>query len=225
MVRRVKIVEVLTPGGRTARYSCRDRTNDADLVHAVVGFDEYKLAGRELDGLVIDVGAHIGTVTVAVALDYPEVTVIAVEPVAENFAQLCVNVRLNGLEGRVIRLASAAGAGVAARVAYGFPGSHRYIGNEQDDAAATLAVDARCESLAGLLALAGCEEAQLLKIDCEGCEWAFLADPIVGRVREIVGEVHRGDGADEFDRIVTLLETTHVVTVDRGRYLFQAVRR
>jgi FkbM family methyltransferase len=218
-------VEVETPGGNYARYSCRDGTNDGDIVRAVVGGDEYRLAGRDFRGLVIDVGAHIGSVTIAVALDYPEATVVALEPVPENFAALCLNLQLNQVYARVFPLGRAGGYDGTSRVAYGFPGSHRYIGNEQDDATADVVDEFRSESLSKLLASFGHDEAAFVKIDCEGCEWAFLSDPAIGRVREIAGEVHRGDGPDEFARIVGLLEETHDVQVDRARYLFQAVRR
>jgi FkbM family methyltransferase len=220
----VNVVELKTPGGNPVRFACRPETNDELLVRAVVGGDEYRLAGRSLEGLAIDIGAHIGSVAVALALDYPDLLVFALEPVPENFAMLCTNVAANGLDGRVVPLGRAAAEEPgSARVAYGFPGTHGFVGNEQADELASYLVEVRADSLSTLLGDA--VEASFLKIDCEGCEWGFLADPAVARVREIAGEVHRGDGPDEFDRIAELLAATHDVEVDRDRYLFQAVRR
>jgi hypothetical protein len=69
----------------------------------------------------------------------------------------------------------------------------------------------------------------LLKIDCEGGEWAFLDDPYLGQAacRVILGEAHavRGHRGDD---IVGLLEATHDVTIigdGAGTCEFRAVAK
>lgn len=224
----MRIVELETPNGNRVRYSCRPDTNDADLVRAVVGGDEYQLAGRRLEGYAIDVGAHIGGVAVALAVDFPDLVVVALEPVPENRAALERNATLNETPGVIAdgRAASSPEAEtVFVRYGYLDDPRYRYIGGLYGDgrgAASNVAV-AGAASLSRLLDDYGIAEAAFLKIDCEGCEWGFLADPAVARVREIAGEIH-GAG-DEFDRIAELLGATHDLEVDRARYLFQAVRR
>lgn len=219
-------VDLTTPGGHPAHFLCRIDTSDETIVRSVVGDDEYGLAGLQLDGYALDVGAHIGGVAISLALDHPELTVIAVEALPANLAVLLPNINLNGLYGRVIPLAGAAARERvgAIRVAYGFDGLHRYIGNLQQDGA-TETRWVRAASLTEILDNRGIQEAALLKIDCEGCEWDFLTDPAVSRVRLIVGEVHPGASDDPFVAISGLLASTHEVTVFPEQWLFRAVRR
>ncbi len=55
------------------------------------------LAGKYADGIVIDVGANMGTVTVPLAKAMPHYDFIAYEPQKQVFYQLCGNVALNDL--------------------------------------------------------------------------------------------------------------------------------
>jgi hypothetical protein len=45
------------------------------------------------------------------------------------------------------------------------------------------------------------------KIDCEGCEYPFLASPFIDHLEFITGECHLG-----WQRLVDLLKDTHDVT-------------
>ncbi len=47
--------------------------------------------------LVIDVGAHIGLVSIVLATLHPEVRILAFEPSASNYAMLVENLRVNGV--------------------------------------------------------------------------------------------------------------------------------
>jgi FkbM family methyltransferase len=215
-------VEVETPGGNVAYFACRDDTSDRELVNAVVGRDEYRIGGRNLAGWAIDVGAHIGSVSIALALDYPGLLVVAVEPVPANRGLLRHNIAMNGLRRRVFvdERAAAAPDDDSASVSWGYDsGPHRFVGNLYPDRGASR-VDAEAASLSRLIADYGMGEAAFLKIDCEGCEWGFLSDPELGRVAQIAGEYHGDDG-----RLSGLLGPTHDFHVDRSSYLFQAVRR
>ncbi len=224
---------VTTPGGRDVSFVCRLGTNDGPMVVGLNGWnghlaDEYRMRGRVLSGWAMDVGAHIGGVTIPLALDYPELRIIAVEAVPENVALLAENAKRNGVSDQIeIVPAYAAAPGTMTGVChYGYRHeqstsdeyvvSHRFIGGtwglkgEAGDPEFSLETEA--VSLGGLLERFGIEDLALLKIDCEGCEWAFLDDPATAKVQVIVGEYHgRPKGADyPRDRLRELLPTHDV---------------
>ena len=215
-----------TPRGTAARYAIRSDTSDGALVGGIVEEDEYGLAFLpELTGWAIDVGAHIGTVAVALAMDHPGLRVVAVEALPENVAVLRETVRLNGLEDRVfVHHAAAAKAGEReVAITYGWERAdnqpdeymhdNRFIGGMVGANETSRSVVCQALSLAAILDQYAIDRVALLKIDCEGCEWFFLDSPEVGRIDRILGELHWGKhgGAKEFR---ALLEPTHTIELD-----------
>ena len=224
-----------TPNGHPIEFYCRESTNDAALVAGIMGEDEYDLEGERIAGWVIDVGAHIGIVALSIARDFPEAKVVAVEAVFANASLLQKNIDLNGLSDRVWVEPFAAASpkesyvnitydyvsvgtkdGTMPSIDQPYVKDCRYIGNifeypEGEQQAKTELVKA--VSLSYLMDRYSMGRVQLLKIDCEGCEYAFLASKSVDRVDRIIGEFHRGS-----KRIVALLKKTHDITVrlDRG---------
>ena len=80
-----EVIERPTPGGNTAWLRARTSTNDGAVAQAILGEDEYRLASYyPLTGWMLDIGAHIGTVAIAVALDNPDAKVVAVEALPDN---------------------------------------------------------------------------------------------------------------------------------------------
>lgn len=63
--------------------------------------DERGLLERAVTRTLLDVGANIGTTTVAALMTHGFAKAIAIEPGPENFRLLRLNVVVNGLEGRV----------------------------------------------------------------------------------------------------------------------------
>lgn len=193
------IHENRTPNGNRFKLECRLGTNDQDVAHSVSKLDEYGLRGLELEGWALDIGAYIGAVAIPLAIDHPGLGVVAVEPVPENVALLQRNITLNGVTDSVLvcPLAAAAPGDDLVMVRYGGNGRHRFVGNvgmEAPDASDEF--DAPGVDLGGLLAFYQISEVSLMKIDCEGCEWAFLSDAAVGKVERIVGEYHGEVEAD-----------------------------
>lgn len=234
-----------TPLGHPVFLATRPDTNDEAVAVALLGQDEYRLASlAPLSGWMLDIGAHIGTIGIAAALDNPDLRVMAVEALAENAALMRDSVAMNGLTGRVfVEHAAAAapgdgpvtvtygyrsvGGGAHAAVDGGYVNQCRWIGNifgadtiEQDGEVAV--VDPL--SLDAILDRYGIDEVALLKIDCEGCEWRFLLSPALDRVARIVGEYH---DAHAWADLVALVEPTHIAqqwtTGPVG--LFSATRR
>ena len=92
--------QLRTPRGNPATLMARDDTSDLSVIGStfagVAGsplVDEYGLKNTYITGRFVDVGAHIGSVTVAVLLDNPNATAICVEPIPENVAVLRENER------------------------------------------------------------------------------------------------------------------------------------
>ena len=243
---------VTTPNGHGASFSCRDGTVDANIAiglnvwmpqgsDPVVG-DEYRMKGRNLSGWAIDVGAHIGAWSIAAALDNPALRVLAIEVVPESAALAALNAKRNRVDDRVTVIEAAAASPRDATVqchwgyrgnsavSEGYASAHRLIAGtwgDREDPEFNPAVAA--VNLDTLMAEHGIDEIALLKIDCEGCEWAFL-DTDLSRVQTIVGEYHGGVTGieDTKARLGALLDATHDITYWREEPVigtFEAVRR
>jgi FkbM family methyltransferase len=181
----------------------RPDTVDHDICTSSMIEDEYKLAALpELTGLAIDIGAHIGAVTVALALDNPTLRVKAVEIVPENAEMLRLNLAENGIADRVEVVEKAAGGPdeasrtcwfhhrAHARATPEYVAKHRFIGNSFWSPNITdfesSAYEIECVCLSDLAD----GPVSFIKTDAEGAEWQFLADPSVNRVERIHGEYH-----------------------------------
>lgn len=228
-------------------FLTRDGTTDANAVFALAN-DEYRLNGRPLTGWAIDIGAHIGTVSLTMARLNPDLRVLAVEAVPENSDLLEQNIARSGFGDRVTSIRAWAARpneltgtchyGYRHRVeeSEGYVSAHRFIGNTWVDLAEPeFSVEMPAVSLDGLMAEHDIADLALLKIDCEGCEWAFLDTPAVSRVQVIVGEYHGGypgtlgHQPHPQSSLALLLSDTHDITLWNPEEtvvgLFEAVRR
>lgn len=214
----------LSPRGRKVSLYVRSGTADHNNAYSCLTEDEYGLRERFLSGVAVDVGAHIGGVTLAMAVDNPEVRVISIEALSANVEILQKNVEKNGVAERVTILhAGACALGTKkVDVEWDFDQTesgahHRFIGN----ASGIPHEGAKSEEVPGI-SLASLVEAygeiEFMKIDCEGCEYEFLRGP-VEKVKEIRGEFHAG-----IDRIIGLLEGSHNVSLTGGTETFGEFR-
>lgn len=228
---------IRTPNGNVMQLDCRADTNDGAVAKSIEEDNEYALIGEHYSGLAIDVGAYVGTVGIGLALDNPDLRVVCVEPVPENVEMIAHNVELNGVADRVTVLSAAASAiDGPTMIRFDFhdvkgqpadyvrdvrmmAGIYRYA----DDRMQYRSLEVPGVSLATLAT----ERIALLKIDCEGCEWAFLASAAIDLVDTIVGEFHHGPG--DTDLLHELLTPTHDVEILRhdayGFGIFRGVRR
>jgi hypothetical protein len=92
-----------TPRGRAASLYTRDETADHNNVYSCMTEDEYGLAGLTFaDGdTALDIGAHIGGVSIGLALDNKNLHVVAVEALSANVEMLYRNIEANGVGDRV----------------------------------------------------------------------------------------------------------------------------
>lgn len=205
-----------TPHGHRAAMTFRPDTSDWNTLYACLNEDEYGFRGHAVTGTAVDVGAHIGGVTVGLAIDNPELRVIAVEPVPENAALLRQNIEQNGIADRVTVIEGAAGGKKAVDVWYGYRGDevmehHAWIGNSSLAYARASDIAHETVHYPKPVRLSDLGPLSLIKIDCEGGEYAFLADPAVRDVPLILGEWHpvMGNTIGDFQ---ALLADSHVVT-------------
>lgn len=201
--------EVQSPRGVTVTLHAREDTSDLSTIGSTFRLwdklvDEYGLADIHSDGLLVDVGAHIGTVAIAFLLDNPKAQAVAVEPLPENVDLIRLNAESAGVKDRLTIYDRTIGDPV---VHYGFD-DHRYIGNIGGSTANT-AIKVPSISLSSIALAHG--PIDVLKVDCEGCEWSAFADPVVSRVRLIIGEYHQAGPAG-----LSVLRDTHDVTSDSG---------
>ena len=224
----IEVHDVRTPRGRPARMGCRAGTSDLATVGSTFELwgklhDEYHTAALDLgDGAFVDVGAHIGSVAIAVLLDNPRASAICVEPLPENVELLWANAERNGVADRLQIIEGAAGAGKTVTIRYGPDDAHRYIANIRGASGDYREVPA--VTLASLVRLAGGRIAAM-KTDCEGGEYALFhaTATTLRKVGRITGEYHGGE-----QPLRDLLDKTHAVTVTQGdRYVghFEAVPR
>lgn len=226
-------------------YVTREGTVDANAVYALAD-DEYRLWDRSFSGWAIDVGAQIGTVGIDLARRNPSLRVVCVEAVPESSAILEQNAARLG-DGRVVSVRAWAGEpnDLTGTCHYGYRGgdvesdgyvsAHRFVGNTWlDSRDPEFSIELPAVSLDALIDTYGMGDVAVLKIDCEGCEWAFLDTPAIAKVALIVGEYHGGypgrsqHQPDPVGRIRALLEPTHDVTFWGTEPIigtFEAVRR
>ena len=222
-----------TPGGIDFLASQRFGTNDGAVMAAILGDDEYHLQSLyPITGWVLDIGAHVGTVGIAIALDNPEARVVAVEPLPENVESIQTNLELAKIGDRVFvepsaatdtrhktveityRYTSVIPQDGSAGVDRNYLDQCRYVANifqQMPDGPIITSESVKVQgiSLAKLLTKYEIDRVELLKIDCEGCEWQFLRSKAIGRVDRIVGEYH---DALTFADLEAILSPTHVVT-------------
>jgi FkbM family methyltransferase len=240
------MMERRTPAGTAFPMQHRIGTNDGAVVESILGDDEYHLASiYPLTGWALDIGSHVGSVAIALALDNPDLHVVAVEALPENVEAIAANVALAGVEDRVhIEGLAASDSSKPVEITYNYRfvgvgrtgemvdatylSQCRYVGNIfQEDGNHEQEADVvsvKGVSLTSLIRKYKMDRVSLLKIDCEGCEYSFLRTKAIAKVDRIVGEYH---DARSFDDVLEMLDATHVVTqwTEGTVGLFGAVRR
>ena len=227
-----------SPKGNPVQMHYRKNSSDWNTLWSALNEDEYKLAGRSFTGYALDVGAHIGSVSLGLAIDNPGLTVISVEPVPDNVEFLRRNASVNGLSLVILEAAGAGPDDERTTINYRYRGTeaaehHAFIGDAsliEGTGQPTLEHETRdiaCVSIGAILDWNGIDRLSVVKIDCEGCEFRMLTDPAIDRVDLIVGEWHP-NGNKTQGMFRALLEATHDVTFsgfEAGPGGFVAVRR
>lgn len=144
------------------------------------------------DGVVIDVGAHLGAFSLYAASRGARIT-YAYEPDAVLYDTLLRNISHNGLENRVrATQAAVIGSGPNEVTFYPEGNASGHIGKRADD---TDGVTIAAVSLANIVAENRIERVSVLKLDCEGSEYDIIADTprdVWDRIERVCLEYHFG---------------------------------
>lgn len=148
---------------------------------------------------VVDVGANIGVVSVAIAKRLTSGRVYAFEPMPEVHELLLENVRQNALDGRIVAFQLCVAESKSRRQLHFKPhhwgGAHLPNNGDPDERA----IDVDCVGLGDIFELTGLDRIDLLKMDCEGAEQEILA----------------GGRRDDFRRIDRILVEYHEPLVSK----------
>jgi FkbM family methyltransferase len=162
-----------------------------ELWNDVYGLESIPFAPGDV---AVDVGAHVGMVSVYLAKRWPFLRVHAFEPHPENYRNCAVNLALNGVA-ETVRLSP------LAITADRRPVALHWLAVNTGGASAVFAWTA-ARSVGPLSSttlddvfghvLAPGQRCKLLKLDCEGMEYEILGQPgILDRVDYLAAEIHQ----------------------------------
>lgn len=167
------------PVGGIAKIVMREITEDYELD---------KIDFRPGD-VVIDIGAHVGVVSIYLAKKFNNLRIYAFEPIRDNYKRLLRNIQVNQAAVTPANLAVAGTRGlisIKARPDANSGGASLWLKEERGRK--TFEVDGI--TLPEIFDRYGIEHCKLLKIDCEGNEYNILKGQILKRVDILRGEFH-----------------------------------
>lgn len=172
-------------------------SNALDIIVTEIGVGAYDFSDISFEpgDIVVDLGAHVGAVSIWLAKKYPFLRIFSYEPIPESFANFEENIKRNGVsnitphnvavtgDGRDLEMVvwlddnSAGGTAVYADPDNpAFEGRSRHVPSTTLDQIFTDHGIARCK---------------MLKIDIEGGEYEVLpAATVLDRVEHVRGEFH-----------------------------------
>lgn len=145
----------------------------------------------EIDsGVILDIGAHVGVVSIFLSKRYPRCKIVAFEPVPANFERLVRNLEVNQVSDHVTPVNLAVSA-TGAPVALSGMSEHNTGGFSAFTSSAPQCV-AASTTLPEIMSTYAPEGCALLKMDCEGAEHDILrtSPDVLDRVLFFSGEFH-----------------------------------
>ena len=164
------------------------------LENSYTPFKDFKC---EEGDVIIDIGAHVGMISILYSKLYPEAKIYAFEPMLANFKTMLKNIEINNAtnitpvnkavtsDGRNIEMASYiernSGGGTQLSIA----------AHEPDEI-----VQAESTTLEEIFNQYDIQKCKLLKIDCEGSEYEILyaaSDKLLNKIEYMTGEFHENN--------------------------------
>lgn len=180
--------------GSQLDYFIREDTNDLNTILSIVDDDEYHIKDMTYspNDTFVDIGAHIGGWSKFMSALVSGCTVIAVEPLPDNLKLL----EMNKVGAKIVPKAIFSRSGAHTKIYYGDNTKsgrhHRFIGNVLLlDSVREEYIKAETISLNDLLK--DTERVRVMKMDCEGGEYAALAfasKATLSKIDYIIGEYH-----------------------------------
>jgi FkbM family methyltransferase len=192
------VLRELRVGGERLLLGDVDGSVAAEVVAGEIGHGAYDFGDIELSpgDTVLDVGAHIGIVSIYLAKRFPDVRILSFEAMPRVFALLTANLKRNKVhnvtaynlavtgDGRDLALQSHPGSNTGGGSAW--VADHALAGHDQ--------VTIPSLTLDRILEQHGVERCPLLKIDIEGGEYDVLYNAkLLARVANIRGEFHENE--------------------------------
>ncbi len=182
----------VTPNGAKHPLFLRLRTSDAKLYEEIFLSKEYDYPTSFSPRTIVDVGANCGMTSIFYANQYPNATIVAVEPEATNYAALVRNTRIYP---NIIPIHAALwnedGQVEVFRGDEGFRGWPRMTDWGQWGFHVRKGTGCRALTMASLMREAGIETVDILKVDVEGAEQEiFSSCDWMDKVKLLAIELH-----------------------------------
>lgn len=171
--------------GRSVSVVMRHFKRDMSAANQIHALDDYlKAATRHqipADGIVLDIGAAIGLFAIAVALQFPDARVYAVEPSPQNYRYLVWNIRENNVTSNVWPINAALRGEsqpneLALRYSPTWPVATFTCPSLREEHCEFSDYIAPAITFAELHQALRRAELRWVKMDCEGCEWHVASD-------------------------------------------------
>lgn len=146
---------------------------------------------------VLDIGAHIGGVSIILAAMHPDVRIIAYEPASANYASLARNLAANGITNVTpVQQAVMAEHGEMTITWSAEATAGSTVGLSREARAARersgwSSETVQCVTLDEVFETHGIERCAWLKLDCEGAEWGIMRTTgVLSRIGRVAMELH-----------------------------------
>ena len=163
---------------------------------------------------IVDIGAHVGTVSIYLAKMFPDATIYAMEPMPINHECLKRNIEMNEVtnvhpvrsavtsDGRTLPFTYRKGLGNSQSAHMSSSEAHKKNDKKHD----LINIDVPSVNIDSFLSEIGAQKLALLKIDCEGAEYEVLYNlKSIHNIANIRGELH--SSIEENDALVKHIES------------------
>ena len=164
-------------------------------VELELSMNEYGLENREIppNGIIVDIGAHVGIVSVYLAKKFPQSKILAYEAHPLNFQRLLRNLELNNItnvEAKNLAVTSDSRDFTIALNPNNTGGASGMLAKMPTDNRHLISV-VKSTTLDEIFDSNGIKACDLLKVDCEGCEYEILENfKSLSIVKAFAGELH-----------------------------------